>query len=348
MPKKENFERTLDGKKVDLFTLKNASGTTLCLTNYGCRIVSLLVQGSAGQPTDVVVGFDTLDGYLTATEVYHGATIGRYANRIAGGRFTLNGQAYTLATNNAPNHLHGGPEGFHTKVWEGVEHGDQFAALRYRSADGEEGYPGNLEVGVRFELTDQNEVHIAYEAHSDRDTVINLTNHAYFNLNGQGSGTILHHSLQLFADRYTPVNEYLIPTGELAPVEGTPFDFRTAQTIGLRINEDHEQLRFGNGYDHNYVLNGAGLRPIALVRGDKTGLQMEVLTDQPGVQFYTGNFMSGDNIIKGQVPDHFRTAFCLETQHFPDAPNQKHFPSATLKAGVPYTSRTVYSFPEIS
>ena len=348
MPKKENFERTIDGHPVGLYTLKNEWGTQLCITNYGCRIVSLLVNDPGGKPVDVVVGFDTLDGYLTATEVYHGATIGRYANRIAKGVFTLNDKEYSLAINNAPNHLHGGPGGFHTRVWEVLEESEQAVYLRYASPDGEVGYPGNLEVKVRFELTAQNEVHIAYEASSDKDTILNLTNHAYFNLNGQGSGTILQHKLQILADRYTPVDDTLIPTGELAPVDDTPFDFREPQTIGKRINEANEQLGFGNGYDHNYVLNGAGLRTVANVTGDKTGLYMEVLTDQPGVQFYTGNFMSGENRIKGHVPDHFRTAFCLETQHFPDAPHHLHFPSADLKAGVQFTTRTVYSFPHIS
>ena len=348
MPKREHFERTIDGQPVGLYTLKNESGTQLCITNYGCRIVSLLVNGPDGNPVDIVVGFDSLDGYLTATEVYHGATIGRYANRIAGGSFSLNDKDYTLAVNNEPNHLHGGPAGFHTKVWEVEAHDECAVAMRYLSKDGEEGYPGNLEVKVRFELTARNEVHIGYEAISDQDTILNITNHAYFNLNGQGSGTILHHTLQIFADRYTPVDATLIPTGELAPVEDTPFDFREEQTIGKRINEANEQLQYGNGYDHNYVLNGAGLRPVAHVTGDKTGLHMQVLTDQPGVQFYTGNFMSGDNLIKGQVPDHFRTAFCLETQHFPDAPHHPHFPSALLPAGVVFTSRTVYSFPHVS
>jgi aldose 1-epimerase len=342
---KENFERTLDGKKVDLYKLKNSHGTTLCITNYGCRIVSLQVKNSVEESFDIVMGFDSLDGYLQATEIYHGATIGRYANRIANGSFTLESVDYSLPINNEPNHLHGGAGGFHTKVWDVIKAEDHTITLSYLSTDGEEGYPGNLHTIVSFTLTEENEVIISYEAETDKTTVLNLTNHAYFNLNGLGSGTILDHKLLINADLFTTVNEFLVPTGTAAVI-GTPFDFRELKRIGERINDDHIQLQYGNGYDHNYVLPGSSeeLPVIARVEADKSGLIMEVLTDQPGVQFYTGNFMSGENMVKGHVPDHFRSAFCLETQHFPDSPNHAAFPSTTLQPGEKFSSRTIYRF----
>jgi aldose 1-epimerase len=345
MPRSEAFDKWLHHKKVDLFTLSNANGMQVCLTNYGCRIVSLSVPDAQKKPVDVVVGFDTLEDYLTATEVYHGATIGRYSNRIANGKFSIDGAEYTLAINNAPNHLHGGPTGFHTRVWDVKASSENSLTFAYTSADGEEGYPGKLQVEVHFELGHNNALRISYVAGTDKATVLNLTNHAYFNLNGQGSGTILNHLLEIRADAYTPVDQTLIPTGELAPVDNTPFDFRTAERIGARINNDHEQLRYGNGYDHNYVLTTAGnVQQVARVQADKSGIVMLVHTDQPGVQFYTGNFMSGENLIKGHVPDHFRTAFCLETQHYPDSPNQPHFPSTLLQPGEQFRSTTIYSF----
>lgn len=345
MPQSQAFNRQIDGKAVQLYQLKNSQQTRLHITNYGCRIVNLVVADKTGSPVDVVVGFDSLDGYLTATEVYHGATIGRYANRIARGRCTVAGKPLELAINNQPNHLHGGPEGFHTKVWEASALSENSITLSYLSADGEEGYPGNLRTEVSFTLSEDNEVIIRYRVQTDQPTVLNLTNHAYFNLNGVGSGTILKHSLQIFAAHYTPVDENLIPTGQLAPVEQTPFDFSTPHTIGERINSDFDQLRFGNGYDHNYVLNTEGRIALAAkATGDASGVVMEVYTDQPGVQFYTGNFMSGENIIKGHVPDHFRTAFCLETQHYPDSPNQSAFPSTQLEPGETFTSTTIYKF----
>lgn len=342
---KENFERIIDGRKVSLFSLKNAMGTVLNITNYGCRIVSLVVKTKNGDPIDVVLGFDSMDGYLNASEVYYGATIGRFANRIANGKFTLAGNDYELAINNEPNHLHGGPSGFHTKVWKVESQTENRIELSYFSPDGEEGYPGNLQVKTSFELTEENEVRISYEAETDEATIINLTNHAYFNLNGQGSGTILNHVLQINADLFSVVDESLIPTGS-APVVDSPFDFRLPKRIGEHIRDDHEQLKFGNGYDHNYVLPGSAesLPLVARVEADKSGIIMEVLTDQPGMQFYTGNFMKGDNLIKGHVPDDFRSAFCLETQHFPDSPNHAEFPSTVLEPGEIFESVTVYRF----
>lgn len=346
MPGTESFEKIIDGKQVSLFRLKNRLNTQLCITNYGCRIVSLLVQDKNEQPVDVVVGFDSIEGYLTATEVYHGATIGRYANRIARGEFHLKENEYQLAVNNGPNHLHGGPGGFHSRVWDVEERTEGSITLSYLSVNGEEGYPGNLRIKVRFTLSIENEVIIDYEATTDETTILNVTNHAYFNLNGQGSGTILNHALHINADRYTPVNENLIPTGTLDVVDQTPFDFTTLTTIGKRINENNLQLKYGNGYDHNYVLNKYGREPEFAARavGDKTGIIMDVFTDQPGMQFYTGNFMSGENLIKGHVPDHFRTAFCLETQHYPDTPHHSNFPSTVLNPGHVFKSTTIYKF----
>ena len=346
MASKKQFERIIDGKQVSLFKLKNTMQSELYITNYGSRIVSLLVKDKDGQMTDVVVGFDSLDGYLKATEVYHGATIGRFANRIAKGKFHIDDKEYQLNVNNDPNHLHGGPNGFHTKIWDVDDVQENSVALSYISPDGEEDYPGKLHVKTRFTLSDENEVIIEYKATPDAETILNLTNHAYFNLNGQGNGPILKHLLQINAGFFTPVDKTLIPTGILEPVDRTPFDFRTAETIGSRINDDHIQLRYGNGYDHNYVINRKTdeITFTARVEADRSGIIMDVFTDQPGVQFYTGNFMSGENIIKGHVPDDFRTAFCLETQHFPDAPNQSQFPSTFLKPGKTFISSTIYKF----
>jgi aldose 1-epimerase len=341
------FDRTIEGKNISLYTFKNQVGTELHITNYGSRIVNLSVARSGKPKVDVVVGFDSIDGYLNATEVYHGATIGRYANRVALGKFHIGQQDYQLAINNPPNHLHGGPDGFHSRIWEVTDVSEKKISLSYLSVDGEENYPGNLKVSVTYTLTDDNEVIIHYEAVCDQSTILNLTNHSYFNLNGQGSGTILGHELYINADRFTPVNETLIPDGTLQPVKGTPFDFKIPHTIGRHINDDHIQLQYGNGYDHNYVLNKDGLNHelAARVKGDISGLVMEVYTDQPGMQFYTGNFMSGENMIKGHVPDHFRTAFCLETQHYPDSPHHSNFPSTLYHHGEIFRSTTIYKFP---
>jgi aldose 1-epimerase len=279
---------------------------------------------------EVIMGFDSINGYLEATEIYHGATIGRYANRIANGKFTLRGVDYELATNNHPNHLHGGPGGFHSKVWRVEDVLPNEITLSYLSPDGEEEYPGNLQVQVTVGLTEENEVYINYLAETDEPTILNLTNHAYFNLNGIESGTILQHRLQIHADLFSAVNELLLPTVSI-PVVDTPFDFREARPIGERLNENHIQLQLGNGYDHNYVLSGSSeaLPLIAKVESDISGISMEVLTDQPGVQFYVN-------------PS--RTAFCLETQHFPDSPNHAEFPTTVLEAGDEFRSKTVYRF----
>ena len=317
------------------------------LTNYGGRIVSLLVPDSSGKLVDVVVGFDRVSDYVTSTEPYFGATIGRYGNRIAKGSFVIDGKTYQSSINNAPNMLHGGKMGFQNVVWDAEQTNDQTLVLTYLSKDMEEGFPGNLKVKVTYTLTDDNELKIDYEATTDKITVVNLTNHAFFNLNGEGSGNILNHTLEVNADKYTPVDATLIPTGKILPVDGTPFDFRKMVAIGKRINEENEQLKNGLGYDHNFVLNRSntnGLQAAATVTGDKSGITMQVFTTEPGLQFYSGNFMQSKNTFKSGVKDDFRTAFCLETQHFPDSPNQPSFPSTLLNPGETYRSTSVYKF----
>jgi aldose 1-epimerase len=327
----------------------NANGMVMTVTNLGGRIVSLTVPNKGGQSVDVVLGYDSLTQYLTDNS-YLGALIGRYGNRIGKGKFTLDGQEYTLATNNGKNALHGGPGGFHNVIWQGepFQSGDNDALeLTYLSADGEEGYPGNLKVKVTYTLTDQNEVVIDYEATTDKSTVLNLTHHSYFNLAGAGNGDILNHQFEIFADKFTPVDEGLIPTGELKSVAGTSFDFTTPHTAGERINNDEEQLRFGKGYDHNFVLTRTKPDTLSLaarVTEPNSGLVMEVYTTEPGIQFYSGNFLDGTTIGKGGKAYTHRSAFCLETQHFPDSPNKQDFPSTVVKPGETYKQRTVYKF----
>ncbi len=341
----EDFSATIDGKKVQLFTLQNANGVEAKITNYGGRLVSLLVPDRNNELTDVVAGFSTLKGYQESTEPYFGATIGRYANRIAKGKFTIDGKSYQLYINNGVNTLHGGKKGFQDVVWDAQKVDEQVLVLNYLSKDMEEGFPGNLKIKVTYRLTDDNAIEITYEATTDKKTVVNLTNHAFFNLNGESSGDILKHQVKIFALKYTPVDSTLIPTGQLAPVKGTPFDFLSARTIGERINDDHEQLKYGKGYDHNFILNSHQAdQPVAVVLGDQSGIRMEVFTDQSGLQFYSGNFMEGKNKMKGNHRDEFRTAFCMETQNFPDAPNQPSFPIAVLKPGIPYYSVSIYKF----
>jgi len=327
------------------YVLKNCNNVQVTITNYGARITSICIP-QQDNFVNVVTGFSSIDEYINATAPYYGATIGRYANRIAKGQFSLNGKTYTLPVNNGPNTLHGG-NGFYDKVWETGEVTENSIALSYHSADGEEGFPGNVDVKVVFELDDDNQLHIHYEAETDADTVINLTNHAYFNLNGVGSGLITSHMMEIDAEYFTPVNKTQIPTGEIAAVRATPFDFIEPATIGERINNDDEQLKIGNGYDHNYVLDKTSegaLDFAAKVTGDLTGISMEVYTTEPGMQFYSGNFMNGTNVFKGGSKDDFRTAFALETQHFPDSPNQPAFPTTVLKPGEVFKSQTIYKF----
>lgn len=329
-------------KKVAL-VLKNKNNMTAVFIPEGARLVSLTVPDKNGKMTGVVVGFDSAQQYAASAEPYFGATIGRYGNRIKEGKFTLEGKAYQLTINNGPNTLHGGTHGFQSKEWEAIQPDDHTVVFTRVSKDGEEGFPGNLSVKVTYTLTDKNELTMDYEATTDKATVVNLTNHAFFNLNGEGSGSVEQHLMQINADAFTPVDSTLIPTGILAPVKGTPFDFTTPETIGKRINDPDQQLQFGKGYDHNYVLNGQGMKPAATVWGDRTGILMQIFTEEPGLQFYSGNFMQSKNRLRSGMDD-FRTAFCLETQHFPDSPNQPAFPATTLQPGVTYHTKSVYAF----
>jgi aldose 1-epimerase len=347
LPGKKSFQQMMDGKQTDLYVLKNTNNMQVAITNYGGRLVSLLVPGSDNKLVDMVVGFDSVQQYQTSTEPYFGATIGRYGNRIAKGKFSLDGKKYSLFTNNGPNTLHGGKKGFQYVVWDAKQIVDSILQLTYLSKDMEEGYPGNLQVKVVYQLTDNNELKITYEATTDKKTIINLTNHAFFNLNGQGSGTINNHLLFINADNYTPVDSTLIPTGKIVPVANTPFDFRKPVAIGKNLDANDEQLKNGKGYDHNFVLKkntSAGLNHAATVTADKTNIVMDVFTQEPGLQFYGGNFMQSRNTMKGGNKDDFRTAFCLETQHFPDSPNQPAFPSTVLEPGKIYSSSSVYKF----
>lgn len=348
VPDRKSFQDDINGKKTDLYVLKNSNGMTLAVTNYGGRFVSLLVPDKTGKMRDVVVGFKTVDEFVNSTEPYFGATIGRFGNRIANGRFTLDGQQYSLSVNNGPNTLHGGKNGYQSVVWDAQQLNDSTLVLTYISKDGEEGFPGNLNVKVTYGLNTANEVTMDYEATTDKKTVVNLTNHAFFNLNGEGSGTINNHILQVNADQYTPVNETLIPTGKIEPVAGTPFDFTKPTAIGTRIDTiNNEQLKFGKGYDHNYVLRGGKtqqMKSAATIVGDQSGIVLEVITQEPGLQFYGGNFMQSKNTFKGGSKDDFRTAFCLETQHFPDSPNQPTFPTTVLEPGKVYKTSSKYKF----
>lgn len=340
------FDTTINGKAVKLYTLTNKNNMKAVFTNLGGRIISLLVPDSAGKLTDVVVGLTNAADYQKPTDGYFGATIGRYGNRIAKGKFTIDGKEYTLSSNDGENMLHGGPDGFHHQVWDATQPDNHTIVLNYLSKDGEEGFPGNLNVKVTYTLTDDNELKMDYEATTDKKTIVNLTNHAYFNLNGEGSGTILDHTLQIFADKYTPVDSTLIPTG-IENVAGTPLDFLQPTKIGERINQENQQLKNGSGYDHNYVLNGTkgmGMTHAAEVVGDKSGIVMDVYTQEPGLQFYSGNFMDSKNTFKNGSKDDLRTAFCLETQHYPDSPNQPAFPSTELKPGDTYKTSSIYKF----
>ena len=337
--------KTPAGESVELYTLTNAKGAEATIATFGGRIVSLKVPDRAGKMDDVVTGFDNLDGYFSKTPPPNfGALIGRYGNRIGKGHLSLNGVEYKLATNNGQNHLHGGVRGFDQVVWKAKEGPGQSLELSYFSKDGEENYPGNLSSTVVYTLTDDNGLRIDYSATTDKDTIVNLTNHVYFNLSGDGD--ILGHQVMINADRFTPVDKGLIPTGELRSVEGTPFDFRTAKAIGERIDAKDEQIGYGPGYDHNYVLNrsGGSLELAAKVTDPKSGRVMEVLTTEPGLQFYTGNFLDGSLRGKGGKVYTRRSAFCMETQHFPDSPNKPNFPSVVLKPGAKYQTSTVYRF----
>lgn len=343
--KKDTMSVDMSGQ-LQTWDFNNSNGMSMKVTNYGGRIVSLVVPDKDGNLVDVVLGYDSLTEYLN-DKSYLGALIGRYGNRIAKAKFTLDGKEFKLAQNNGENSLHGGPGGFHNVIWSAEpfqNNGQDALQLNYTSADGEEGFPGNLNVKVVYTITNDNELVIEYEATTDKQTIVNLTQHAYFNLTAKGD--ILNHQLEIFADKFTPVDAGLIPTGVLTPVQGTAFDFTSPHTIGARINADEEQLKLGKGYDHNFVLNkprADSLTLAARVVEPSNGIAMEVYTTEPGIQFYSGNFMDGSMKGKGRIYNH-RSGFCLETQHFPDSPNQSAFPLTSLRPGETYRSKTIYKF----
>jgi aldose 1-epimerase len=345
---KQPFGKTEEGQPVDLYTLKNNKGMEVAITNYGGTVVSIKVPDREGKIGDIVLGYDTIPEYENGTS-YFGGTIGRYANRIAHGTFKLDGVTYHIPKNDGDNSLHGGIKGFNKRIWTAKDvstSAGQALEITYLSKDGEEGFPGNLSAKVVFTLpANENELRIEYTATTDKDTVVNLTNHSYWNLSGPGSGDILHDEMTIYASRFTPIDQTLIPTGELREVKGTPFDFLKATAIGARINQDNEQLKFGKGYDHNWVLDrkGPGMFLAARAYDPHSGRVLEVLTTQPGIQFYTGNFLNGAK-GKGGVAYNYRSAFCLETQHFPDSPNHPKFPTTELKPGQHYDQVTVFKF----
>lgn len=342
------FERTPDNQLVDLITLRNTHGVEVAVLTYGGVIKNLRTPDRAGALDDIVLGFDDLASYV-AKSPYFGCLIGRYGNRIAKGKFTLDGAQYTLATNNETNHLHGGKKGWDKAVWAFDTFNNATGTgvvLTHTSPDGDEGYPGTVKAKVTYTLTDKDQLIVDYEATTDKATVINLTQHSYFNLAGGKAAEILGHELMLNAAQYTPVDPTLIPTGQIAPVEGTPFDFRTSTAIGARINDKNEQLTRGKGYDHNWVLTrtGAGLSEAAQVYEPTTGRTMTISTTEPGIQFYSGNFLDGTLTGKGGRVYPQRSGFCLETQHYPDSPNHANFPSTVLRPGETYKTQTVFTF----
>lgn len=343
----ESFAGIVRGEEVHLYSLENKNGLVTQITNYGGRVVNLWTPDKNGNFDDIVLGYETIEEYMNSNEVYYGALIGRYGNRIGRGLFNLNDTVYKLELNDGgKNHLHGGMKGFHNVVWDAEQPDNHTLILNYVSRDMEEGYPGKLEVQVTYRLTDDNELRIEYDASVDKPSPVNLTHHSFFNLNGAGSGTINDHILQINADKYTPVDAELIPTGEMKPVEGTPMDFREPKRINQHLEEDFEQLQFGKGYDHNWVLNQSEeeLAFAAKVLEPETGRTLEVYTNEPGLQFYGGNFLdSSDTGKEGKVYAH-RSAFCLETQHFPDSPNKPGFPTVILNPGEEYKSICVYKF----
>lgn len=344
MVTQENFG-SLDGKEVSLYTLTNKSGNVVKLSNFGAVIVEIDVPDRNGVKDNITFGYDDLNGYLGG-DLYFGKVVGQYANRIAGGKFTLDGVEYNLDLNDNTNSLHGGNNGWHRKVWEAEVVKDATiptVRFTYNKVDMEEGYPGNVVAQVTYTWNDANELRLDYKVTTDKNTVVNITNHAYFNLKGTTGGDILDHEVVIYASRFTPVDSNLIPTGELRPVEGTPFDFLTPHTVGERISDSYDQLLLGNGYDHNFVLDGND-RAIASAYHPTTGRFLEVFTDQPGVQFYTGNFLDGTQRGRGGVVYNFRNGLCFETQHFPDSPNQPAFPTVVVTPETPLVSYTTMKF----
>jgi len=341
------FGKLPDGREVKIYTLVNSEGNTAKITDFGAKLVSLIVPDKSGKVADVILGYDSLSQYLKG-DPYFGSTVGRYANRIAKGKFTLNGKEYQLALNNGVNHLHGGPGGYHSVLWKSEiidNNGIPAVKLSYTSPDGEEGYPGNLEIQVTYSWNDSNELTIDYAANCDQDTYINLTHHSLFNLKGAGDGDILDHELMLAADGFTPVDSTLIPLGKTGQVKDTPFDFNTPVAIGKRISDTNQQLIIGKGYDHNWVLKSTKLSDVAASLYEPvSGRLMEVFTTEPGIQFYSGNFLDGSQKGHENKPYNFRYGLALEAQHFPDSPNQPDFPTTLLKKGDRYTQTTIYKF----
>lgn len=346
IPDQANYKSIVDGKATDLYVLTNPNQMKVAITNYGGRVVSILVADKDGNETDVALGYENLSGYQKEGEPYFGAIIGRVGNRIGNAEFTLGGVSYPLLANNGSACLHGGQTGFHSRVWEARQPDSSSLELSYTSPDGEDGFPGNVSVKVVYTLTAENELKIDYTASTDKTTVLNLTNHTYFNLNGEGNGDINDHVLKINASRFTLVDDSLIPTGEIKEVSGTPFDFRQPRAIGERVDADDEQLKIAGGYDHNFVLDGAdGMKLAAVVSGPASGIIMEVFTTEPGVQLYGGNFLDGkDDDGKAGKRYPLRSGFCLETQHFPDSPNKPHFPSVVLNPSERYQTTTTYKF----
>jgi len=345
---KAKFVKTIDGKKTDLYVLRNSNGVEVAVTNYGARTVAISVPDKAGKFEDVISGFNTLDEYINCPEPFHGPIVGRVGNRIARGKFKLDGKEYNVSINNGPNHLHGGLKGFHHRVWDVKRVTDKAIDLHYLSKDGEMGYPGNLSVDVRYALNDKNELTISYNAVTDKKTVVNLTWHPFFNLAGEGN-IINDHILEINADKYTPVDDTLIPFGKNVTVEKTPFDFRKPKAIGRDLGQqkNNTQLKHGAGYDHNWVLkrpNDKSMAFAARVTEPVSGRVMEIYTQEPGLQFYGGNFFDGKTIGKNGKPQIYRGAMALETQKFPDAPNQPNFPSVILKPGETYNTESIYLF----
>ncbi len=341
----ENFKAVHNGKETALYTLTNANGMEACITNYGGRIGSLMVPDRDGNLVDVVIGFDSIADYINIDSNY-GAAIGRYGNRINQGRFTLNDSTYQLPQNDGPHSLHGGPIGFHHSVWDAEQPNDSTLKIHLLSPDGEAGYPGNLDVNIVYTLLPDNSIDIAYEATTDKPSIVNLTNHAYFCLSGDPSKDILGEIMFIDADSITPIDSTFMTTGEMMAVEGTPFDFTTAKAIGQDMKADNDQLRYGNGIDHNYVLNKKGdINNEAITITDQTtGIVLSMFTDEPGIQVYTGNFLDGSVKGKGNLPHANRAAICIESQHYPDSPNKPQWPSVIVNPGDTYTSHTIYRF----
>lgn len=343
LPNTDLFDKNINGKKSHLFTLQNRAGMQIALTDYGARLVSALVPDNKGNLIDVVLGFSSIEGYLDAKEKYHGATIGRVSNRIANGKFNLNGKEYILNQNNDTNNLHGGPQGFHTKLWDRQRSYSNRIDFYYVSADEEEGFPGEVKVNVSYELTNNNGIIIKYKAHSNKDTILNLTNHTYFNLNGEGNGTIIDHTLQIKSNYYLPIDDKQIPIGTIEPTKDTIFDFNQPKNIGQSLVLNEEQIRLANGLDHSFVNDTPISSPIASVESLETGIKLEALTDLPTIHLYTGNYLADDIGKSGKSYEKYG-GFCLEAQHYIDSPNQKSFPPIELKANQEYNASIIYRF----